>query len=55
MEGDGREKAVGDSHGNGGIAFADEWPVGCKVYHAAVGLDELESQAAHGAPPEGVS
>ncbi len=55
MEGDGREKAVGDSHGNGSIALADEWAVVRRVYHAAVDLDELEWQAARGAPPESVS
>lgn len=55
MEGGGHEKAVGDNHGNGSIAFAGEWPVCCRVYHAASDLDELEWQAANGASPAGVS
>ena len=55
VEVDGHEKAVGDSRGNGSIAFAGEARVDCKVRHAAVDLDELEPQAAHGAQPAGVS
>lgn len=51
VEGDGREKAVGDSRGSGSIA----WPEDCKGQYAACELDGLESQAAYGTPAAGVS
>lgn len=54
MEGGGREKVVGDSRGNGGIAFAGERSVDCKVRHVASDPDGLVLQAAHEAWPVGV-